>query len=166
MSALAGYYEGVLRYRYLATASFLATLRSTHDKIADHVLRYADAGIKQTTPPTRRADDDKEHDAARSSLIEARHVNWKTNKYNLLIALDKPKELEKDLRSWIEEGRQVSRWRIALGRLLAEQGCIEDAVKLYKTMQEWQIQNQIQHQLRLYQRTAGSAPATLDPEVL
>lgn len=198
---LATYYDDVLHYRYLTTASYLATLKSTHEAIAEHVLKYIDAGIKQTAPPAKKEKEKVEDDAA---AREARHVNWKTSKYNLLIALDRPKELEKLLRSWIEEGWQVSRWRVALGRLLAEQGRIEDAVKLYAavedtdqltpdqyrsladwymvlnrrddyerakaglymTMQEWHLQNQLQQQLVLYQRTDGSAPATLDPEVL
>ncbi|MCH7728185.1 MAG: hypothetical protein IH991_17165, partial [Planctomycetes bacterium] len=192
------YYDGVLRYRYLITSAYLGTLKASHDVIADHVLKYIDAGITQGSLLAQR-----EKDGAHAER-DGNILTWRTAKFQMLIALDRAQDLEKTLRQWVGDGRKTSPWRVALGQVLAELGRIEEAVKLYtavenedeltsseyralsdwymvldrrddyegarvayyKTMQEWQIQNMVSQRLNLYQRTDGSAPANLDPEIL
>lgn len=201
----ADYYNGVLRHRYMITASYLATRKSTHDAMAAFTLKYIDAGIAQN----KVDDEDKQAKAnedqkQRLLAKTARNLSWKAARYQMLIALDRPKDLEQDLRRWIVDDRRTSPWRLSLGRLLAEQGRIAEAIKLYeavehddeltpteyralsewhmvlnqreqyeaarlayyKTMNEYAISNFISAQRRLHQRTDGTAPANLDPEVL
>jgi tetratricopeptide (TPR) repeat protein len=55
-------------------------------------------------------------------------------KYELLVALDRPKALEEALRTWIAGDGPENRWRIALGYLLAEQGKLPEAIKLFQAV--------------------------------
>ena len=56
-------------------------------------------------------------------------------KYRLLVALDRPKELEKTLRVWIRPGDADNDWRLALGYLSAEQGQIDEAIALFEKIE-------------------------------
>jgi tetratricopeptide (TPR) repeat protein len=62
-------------------------------------------------------------------------LRWKQEKFDLLIALDQPKELEAELRRWIAQPDSINRWRLALGRLLAEQGKVAEAIPLFEAVQ-------------------------------
>ena len=56
-------------------------------------------------------------------------------KYQLLVALDRPKELEQAMQSWIKPGDADNYWRMTLAYLLAEQGKIAEAIKLFETIE-------------------------------
>jgi hypothetical protein len=224
------YYSGAIRHRYVLTAAHLASLRSTSKLIARALLKYVDAGIGMNPPPKQEATKNgkpksKPNQAAvpnndasieydpRPALL-ASNMSWKSAKYRLLIALDRPQELERDLRSWIKQvsnrgatdGKttQAASWRLPLARLLAEQGRLDEAVRLYKavehadelqpaeyralsdwylaldngeeyenakfmyyaTMRENSLSQLLNQQIRRYQATDGTAPATLDTDIL
>ena len=60
---------------------------------------------------------------------------WRSEKYRLLIAVDRSKELESELRQWVAGPDPENRWRLALGYLLAEQGKVADAIKLIEAVE-------------------------------
>jgi predicted Zn-dependent protease len=102
--------EAVLWQRNLLTAADLAVRKGTEPALIDRLLKYVDQGI---------ADD-------------AEDTGWKRLKYEVLVALDRSKELEQVLRQWVAVGDPDSRWRLSLGYLLAEQGRIAEAIKLFE----------------------------------
>lgn len=206
------FYSGVLRHRYVLTAAHLATRRSTTKIIADALLKYIDAGIAMNPAPADRKPSGTEPVNLRKRIpkpepgltAHQRNVSWKSARYRMLIALDRPRELQRDLLTWIRKDRQTAPWRLSLARLLAEQGRLEEAVRLYRavehtdelrpaeyrsladwslaldrrddyeqarfmyyaTMPEGRLNQLLNQQIRRYQATDGTAPATLDTEIL
>lgn len=61
---------------------------------------------------------------------------WRRRQYRLLVALDRPKDLEQSLRRWIESDGPSQRWRIPLGYLMAEQGRVAEAIKLFEAVEK------------------------------
>ncbi|MGZ0162967.1 MAG: VIT domain-containing protein [Planctomycetales bacterium] len=114
--------EDMLRSRALATLSNLAVRRSVPDGLADRVLQYIDAAIDQEQT-TATEDGDQ-------------GLTWKTKKFGLLVALDRPDELEVALRKWIGSDEHVAPWQLALGRLLAERARIDEAIPLFETVEK------------------------------
>ena len=57
---------------------------------------------------------------------------WKRQKYRLLVALDRPAELEQVLTAWIQPAKVDSTWRVALGYLLAEQDRVPEAIRQFE----------------------------------
>jgi tetratricopeptide (TPR) repeat protein len=112
----------LLRSRALATLTNLAVRRSAPKGLADRMLKYIDAAIEL------------EQGAASGEGDEA--FDWKTKKFGLLVALDRPDELEVALRKWIGSDEFVSPWQLALGRLLAERGRIEEAIPLFEVVEK------------------------------
>ena len=53
-----------------------------------------------------------------------------------MLAMDRSKDLEPRLRQWIAADDPVGAWRIILGYLLAEQGRLADAVKLFEAVRD------------------------------
>ncbi|MFW6124499.1 MAG: VIT domain-containing protein [Pirellulales bacterium] len=106
--------ELVLQSRCLLTLANLAARRSADPKLADRLLALIDAGL----------------------AAEPEAEAWRQLKYHLLVALDRPKELEAALREWIEPGQAVNHWRLVLGYLLAEQGKITPAIDQFETIRE------------------------------
>ncbi len=100
----------VLRGRYLMTLANVAARRGAKPELAKRLLDYAAAGI----------------------AAEPDNADWKLFEYELLVAMDRPGPLEKTLRGWIEAGDYDSRWRVALGYLLAEQGKLGPAIELFE----------------------------------
>jgi tetratricopeptide (TPR) repeat protein len=105
--------EEVLRQRYLATLMNLAARKDAAPAAVERLLKYLDRGIAASPDDGR----------------------WKLLKYRLLIARDRTKELERELRQWarLEEG--ASRWRIALGYLMAEQGRVAEAIRQFEAVE-------------------------------
>ncbi len=68
--------------------------------------------------------------------VEPESNSWKSFKYQVLVALDRPKDLEDSLRNWLKADDPLSYWRIALANLLAEQGKLTDAVELYEAVEK------------------------------
>ena len=50
--------------------------------------------------------------------------------------MDRPEQIEKLLREAIREAKYASPWQLSLGYILAEQGKIEEAVKLFETVKK------------------------------
>ena len=105
--------EDLLRLRYLMTLTNLAARTSAEPALVERLLQYFDQGIKAG------ADTDR----------------WKLAKYRLLIARDRPRELEQSLRQWASQDDADSRWRIALGYLLAEQGKLREAIQQFEAVE-------------------------------
>ena len=57
---------------------------------------------------------------------------WKSLKYELLLALDRPQELKEALTAWMKGDDADSRWRLSLGYLLAELGSVPEAIALFE----------------------------------
>src|SRR5207244_6581961 len=53
----------------------------------------------------------------------------------LLVALDRPKELEQTRGQWTRVDDPHNRWRVALGYLLAEQGKLPEAIREFEAVE-------------------------------
>lgn len=107
--------EQLLRQRAFATVANLAARRNASQQSVQRVLDYIDAGIEQ------------EGTAA---------GNWKQARFQLLIALDRPDDLERNLRAWIKSDDYVVPWQRALARLLAERGELAPAIAIYEAIEK------------------------------
>jgi tetratricopeptide (TPR) repeat protein len=105
--------EESLRHRYLITLMNLSARKNAKPELIDRLLKYLDEAL----------------------AADAEDSQWKMLKYQLLVALDRPKELEQALQSWIKPGEADNHWRLTLAYLLAEQGKIAEAVKLFETIE-------------------------------
>jgi Vault protein inter-alpha-trypsin domain/von Willebrand factor type A domain len=127
-------FDALLGQRAFATAMNLAARRNAAPESTNRALKYIDAGI------------------ARGGEAAAL---WRATKFQLLIALDRPDDLERDLRAWIRADATLSPWRKALGLLLAERGRLDEAIPLfeaaekdrlltaadYRTLSDWYLVN-------------------------
>jgi tetratricopeptide (TPR) repeat protein len=105
--------EDVLRERYLVTLANLAVRKGASAELIDRLLKYIDQGI----------------------AIDKDDNTWKLLRYQVLIGLDRPKDLEQALRNWIQADVGDQRWRLSLGYLVAEQGRIDEAIKLFEKIE-------------------------------
>ncbi|NQU25208.1 MAG: hypothetical protein HQ567_28320 [Candidatus Nealsonbacteria bacterium] len=105
--------EQLRRSRCLAMLSYLSVQAGAKPQLADRLLAYIDAGIE----------------------ANADSVGWNMLKYRMLVALDKPEQIEKLLRRCIRADAQATGWQVYLGYLLAEQAKIKEAVKLFEAVQ-------------------------------
>jgi tetratricopeptide (TPR) repeat protein/Mg-chelatase subunit ChlD/outer membrane lipoprotein-sorting protein len=126
--------DETLRNRSLTTLMNLASRKEATKASIERLMTYFDRQIA------------KELDR------QTENQQWKLLKYEMLIVLDRPQELEKTLGEWIKSGDADNRWRIALGYVLAEQGKLADAVAAleaiaasnelgsaeYETLSTWQ----------------------------
>jgi tetratricopeptide (TPR) repeat protein len=115
--------DRLLRHRVLAMLMNLAARaakpqapnpRDAVPGLSDRVLDYLESQLK----------------------TEPENPQWKLRQYQLLIALDRPKELQEKLRRWIEEDDPANYWRLALGYLLAEEGRLREASKLFEAVRQ------------------------------
>ncbi|MCE9564870.1 MAG: hypothetical protein K8U57_22780 [Planctomycetes bacterium] len=106
--------DEVLRERLLTTLQNLAARKSADPALLTRLLKYVDQQMK-------------EHPDALA--------HWRGEKYQLLIALDRLKDLEAVLRQWVVGPDPDNRWRLALGYLLAEQGQVAEAIKLFEIVE-------------------------------
>jgi predicted Zn-dependent protease len=106
--------DQILRDRFLTTLANLAARPNAEPALVERLLKYIDDGIASGGEDPR----------------------WKLLKYRLLIALDRPKDLEQSLRQWIQPEDTDNRWRLPLGYLLAEQGRIPEAIKLFEAIEK------------------------------
>ena len=82
--------------------------------MVDRVLKYLEAG----------------------AALQPGQRTWKVLQYQLLVARDAPKDLEKRIRQWIDAGDPANPWRVTLGYLLAEQGQFAAAAKQFEPVGE------------------------------
>jgi Flp pilus assembly protein TadD len=105
--------ESLRKDRAFAILSYLTTRKKADPALVERLLQFLDKGIAH----------------------EGEGTTWKMAKQRLLIALDKPKELEQDLRRWLESGKDANQWRLSLGFLLAELGRLKEAVELFEKVE-------------------------------
>jgi tetratricopeptide (TPR) repeat protein len=120
--------DDVLQNRFLLMAAHLAVQKGAEPALVERLLRYLDRGATADT------EDGK----------------WKLLKHQVLVALDRPKDLERALEKWLVDDSD-NRWRTSLAYLLAEQGRIREAIRhleavakkdelgpaAYRTLADW-----------------------------
>jgi predicted Zn-dependent protease len=109
------FFDAVLRQRAFVTVMNLAARRSAKPEAIEHVMKYIDAGIAQGG------------DSA---------ANWRSAKFRLLVALDRPDDLDKELRAWIRADVSTAPWRMMLAHLLAERGNLDEAIQLFEAAEK------------------------------
>jgi predicted Zn-dependent protease len=114
------FYESLLRARAFATLMNLAARRNADPRIAERVLKYIDAGIEQSG---------------------ARAASWRATRFQLLVALDRADELERQLREWVQSEPATSPWREALAMLLAERGKLQEAIQIFESLKKDDLLN-------------------------
>ena len=108
--------DDLLRHRRLVIVAYLATRRSAAPADAQRLLAYLDHGIET-------AGEDGERFA------------WQMFKYQLLVALDRPQELEQVLSTWIKPQDADNYWRRSLAYLQAEQARLREAIALLEQVE-------------------------------
>ena len=108
--------DDLLRHRRLVIVAYLATRRSAAPADAQRLLAYLDRGIET-------AGEDGERFA------------WQMFKYQLLVALDRPQELEQVLSTWIKPQDADNDWRRSLAYLQAEQARLREAIALLEQVE-------------------------------
>jgi tetratricopeptide (TPR) repeat protein len=147
--------DEILRDRCLLTlmhlAAHVATGGSPVATEVDRLLKYLERGI----------------------ALNDEAGYWKLHEYWLLIVLDRPKDLEKALQTWVRAGDADNRWRLALGYVLAEQGRVPEAIEVleaieaadelgplaYRTLADWYLAANRREQ---YERASVAAYRTTD----
>jgi hypothetical protein len=102
-----------LHERYLTTVMHLAARKGAAAGLVDRVLGYLDRG----------------------AALDDEAGYYRERKYWMLIALDRPKDLEQALGAWVRSGDPDNRWRLALGYVLAEQGRVPEAIKTVEAIE-------------------------------
>ncbi len=105
----------LLQSRALSTVTFLATRRSATPDSIERLLKYIDAGL------------------AHGGDVAAA---WKQEKMRLLIALDRPDDLDRLLREWAKDDGSTAPWRIMLAHLAAERGQVAEAITLFEAAEK------------------------------
>ncbi len=106
--------ESLRLRRAFVMANYLAVRRSADPDLLERLKKYVAAGLKW------------EGDLA---------APWKQAQFSLLVAVDQPEELERLLAEWIRTDAFPAPWQLALGRLQAERGKIEEAIRLFEAVQ-------------------------------
>jgi tetratricopeptide (TPR) repeat protein len=91
---------------------------------------------RKTASPelVRRTLDYLVQNIGRELAAQSQNQQWKLLKFVLLVALDRPKDLQASLDDWIKAGDADNRWRVALGYLLAEEGKLDQAIGLFESI--------------------------------
>ena len=87
-------FDALLTQRALTTVMNLAARRDAKPAAIDRVLKYIDAGIAQ---------------AGDNAAV------WRVTKFQFLVALDRPDDLDRQLREWIRSDVSTAPWRKYLG---------------------------------------------------
>ena len=104
--------EAIRRDRLLTTLLNLAARKKAEPAAVDRLLGYLDRAI----------------------AADPSGPQWKLWKYQLLVALDRPEALEKDLRAWVQGDEADHRWRLSLGYLLAERSKLSEAIQQFEAV--------------------------------
>ncbi len=108
-------FRELLQSRALTTVTFLATRKQATPASIERLLKYLDAGIAQGGDT---AD------------------GWKQEKLRLLIALDRPDDLDRLLRDWAKTDGSTAPWRVMLAHLAAERGRLAEAIALLEAAEK------------------------------
>ena len=103
--------EALLYNRYLTTLEYLAVKPGGDRHIAKDLLKLYDHSITQ---------------------LKASNAAWKQRKYRLLVALDQPEEIAKNLESWIRPDKADNHWRRNLALVYAELNRIPEAIQQFE----------------------------------
>ena len=129
--------EAALRERAFVTLMNLACRRSASAESVARLIKFVDQGIAQPGDESSR---------------------WKQTKFRLLVALDRPDDLVRELSAWMKTGDvadavsgkalaaglpqtpaasalPLTSWRLALARLQAERGQIKEAITLFESVE-------------------------------
>jgi predicted Zn-dependent protease len=109
------FFDSLLKQRAFTMVMNLAARRKAEPATISRVLKYIEAGIAHGG------------DAA---------ATWRNAKYGMLIALDRPDDLERELREWIRADVSTAPWRKSLARLVAERGKIDEAIQLFEACEK------------------------------
>ncbi|MDA1193863.1 MAG: hypothetical protein O2894_01625 [Planctomycetota bacterium] len=116
--------DRVMRERAAVILAYAATRGNTTEAIIATVLQTfergasADRAARQAFVTAGGADE---------SFVEL--LDWQGQTWRLLLARDDPQRLETSLRAWTVPAKVESRWRVALGYLLAELGRVAEATE-------------------------------------
>jgi predicted Zn-dependent protease len=109
------FFDAMLRQRAFVTVMNLSGRRDAKPATIERVLKYVDAGIAQPG------------DGAGA---------WRSAKFRLLVALDRPDDLDRALRAWIRADVSTAPWRMMLAHLLAERGQLKEAIGLFEAAEK------------------------------
>ena len=123
--------QSQLKNRLLVTLMNFSLRNNASPELVDKVLGYIDSGIAKASV-VEDASPDKE--ISEEPTID-HAFGWKMYKYQMLIGLDQPKALEAQLRKWKDVAAAPNPWRKPLAMLLAEQGELDEAVRLFEAIQ-------------------------------
>ncbi|MBN1909361.1 MAG: hypothetical protein JW818_06460 [Pirellulales bacterium] len=121
--------------RCLTLLSNLAARKTADPASVDRLLKYLNAAI-YSEKAVSASNGKPELDKAALEAQAGRRQRFQQMKGRLLIALDRPKPLEQALGQWIRTDDPDGAWRRMLGYLAAEQGRLDEAVKLFETLAE------------------------------
>ncbi len=108
--------ERMLRHRCLMMLAHLAVRPEADATLVERLLGWVD------------------HTLAAAEDTEA--INrWRGLKFSLLVALDRPDDLRRTLKTWIDTDDPDNRWRLALGYLHAELGKLDEAINLFEAVE-------------------------------
>ena len=109
------FFDALLHQRAFVTVMNLAARKTAAPAAIDRLRKYIDAGIAQGGDQA---------------------VGWRAAKFQLLVALDRPDDLERELREWIRADVSTGPWRKALAMLLAERGKFDEAISLFEAAEK------------------------------
>ena len=132
--------DGLLRQRAFATAMNLAARKYADPKLG---MLFAAATAGEKNLAARKDADPKAIerllkyiDAGIAFKDEALAAAWRRTKFQLLVALDRPDDLERDMRAWIRADVSTAPWRKSLALLVAERGKLDEAIQLFEACQK------------------------------
>ena len=111
------FFDRLLQQRAYATLMNLAARRTAQPEAVQRLIKYIDAGVE------------RKGEAAAPGA----------EKFDLLVALDRPDDLERELRSWIRDDVTTAPWRVMLGILLAERGKLPEAIGLFEAAEKHKL---------------------------
>lgn len=135
-------FDHILRERALATVMYLAMRKGAKPEDIQRILKFLDAGIEQGKIAAKQAVVGKGDGAvAAAEKLPAATVDtadksqgatsvWRGMKFRFLVGLDRPDDVDRELRKWIREDVSTAPWRQALARLVAERGKLDEAIQL------------------------------------
>ncbi len=117
------FFDAVVRQRAFAMVMYLATRKQVSRESVERLLKYIDSGIALGIAQTTKDD---------SSASQDFTAFWRMTKFRVLVALDRPEQLEKELREWIRADVSTGPWRQSLARIVAERGKLDEAIQLFE----------------------------------
>jgi len=117
------FFDAVVRQRAFAMVMYLATRKQAAPESIERLLKYVNSGIALGVAQTTKED---------SSEIQNFTTFWRMTKFRVLVALDHPEQLEKELREWIRTDVSTGPWRQSLARVVAERGKLDEAIQLFE----------------------------------